>query len=75
MSATAIPSAAPAAVDRGSVLDAYRLLQGFPNKTMETGQALWQLSRRVPASPAVLAAFAALPAGEVIPALERSPEG
>jgi pyruvate,water dikinase len=58
-----------------SVLDAYRLLQGFPNKTMETGQALWQLSRRLPASPVVLAAFAGLPAAEVIPALERSPEG
>jgi pyruvate,water dikinase len=58
-----------------SVLDAYRLLQGFPNKTMETGQALWQLSRRVLASPAVLIAFAGQPAAAVIPALERSPEG
>jgi pyruvate,water dikinase len=57
-----------------SVLDAYRLLQGFPNKTMETGQALWQLSRRLPASPAVLAIFAGQPASAVIPALERVPE-
>jgi transcriptional regulator with XRE-family HTH domain len=29
-----------------SVFDAYRLLQGFPNKTVESGLALWQLSRQ-----------------------------
>jgi phosphohistidine swiveling domain-containing protein len=29
-----------------SDFDAYRLLQGFDNKTVESGRALWQLSRR-----------------------------
>lgn len=35
-------------------LDSYRLLEGFPNMTVEVGQALWNLSRRALAEPQVL---------------------
>ena len=55
--------------------DAYRLLQGFENKTVEGGRALWQLSRRALAAPAVRAALEECAAADVPAALERTPEG
>ena len=55
MSATAIPSAAPAPVDRGSVLDAYR--DDGPLATA-LGRAL---GRRIPLPPIALLVVAGLP--------------
>src|SRR5688500_13720732 len=54
---------------------AYRLLQGFENKTVEGGLALWQLSRRALAIPAVRAVLEQRAAAEVLAALEETPEG
>jgi pyruvate,water dikinase len=55
--------------------DAYRLLQGLDNKTLEASRALWQLSRKALASPKVRAALAGSAVADVLAALERSPEG
>jgi len=38
-----------------SAFDAFALVAGFPNKTVEVGHALWQLSRTVRERPGVLA--------------------
>ncbi|MGE3268086.1 MAG: PEP-utilizing enzyme [Chloroflexota bacterium] len=54
---------------------AYRLLQGFDNKTLESNRELWGLSRKAVAAPEVRAAFETLPIQEVIPALEQSAAG
>jgi hypothetical protein len=54
-----------------SALEAYQLLQGFDNKTLETGQALWQLSRRARAMPAVRAILEEQAATDVVPALAQ----
>jgi pyruvate,water dikinase len=59
----------------GGQFDAFKLLQGFPNKTVECGRALWQLSRRALASPVVHLVLAERAAAEVVPVLESSPEG
>ncbi len=56
-------------------LDAYRLLQGFDNKTLEIGRALWRLSRLARASEPVRQALAERPTGEVLPVLAGFPEG
>jgi pyruvate,water dikinase len=58
-----------------NALDAYRLMQGFENKTVEMGRALWRLSRKVLASPALQAAVEGQDAAGVVPALEQSAEG
>jgi phosphohistidine swiveling domain-containing protein len=58
-----------------NALDAYRLMQGFENKTVEIGRAMWRLSRLALASPDVRVSFETLPAREVIPALEQSEAG
>jgi pyruvate,water dikinase len=55
--------------------DAYRLLQGFENKTVEGGRALWGLSRQALASPAVRTVLEEEAAADVPAALERTPEG
>jgi pyruvate,water dikinase len=55
-------------------LAAYRLLQGFDNKTLEAGRALWRLSRTALASPPVRAAIQGHAASDVLSALEREPE-
>lgn len=55
--------------------DAYELLGGFKNKTVESNQALWQLSRRALASPIVRQTLAEN-AAEAAPArLAESAEG
>jgi phosphohistidine swiveling domain-containing protein len=56
-------------------LDAYRLMQGFENKTVEIGRAMWRLSRQALASADVRASFETLSAKEVIPALSQSGDG
>jgi pyruvate,water dikinase len=50
-------------------------MQGFDNKTVEMGRALWQLSRRVLGSATLQVAFAAADAASVVAALEQSGEG
>ena len=58
-----------------SAFDAFKLLQGFPNKTVESGRALWALSRAALATPAVRRVLEERAADEVIGALEATPEG
>jgi phosphohistidine swiveling domain-containing protein len=54
---------------------AFRLLQGFQNKTLESNQELWALSRRAVADPTVRAIFETQAVGEIIPALEATEAG
>jgi pyruvate,water dikinase len=54
---------------------AYRLLQGFENKTLESNQALWALSRKAVADPTVRQVFETLAPGEIGLALEESAPG
>jgi phosphohistidine swiveling domain-containing protein len=56
-------------------LKALRLLQGFDNKTLESGRALWQLSRQALAAPEVRAILETTPPAHVLAALDRSPSG
>jgi rifampicin phosphotransferase len=58
-----------------SELDAYRLLTGFDNKTLETDRALWELSQWARSSPEVFEALQANAAAMAIVALGRSREG
>jgi phosphohistidine swiveling domain-containing protein len=52
-----------------SDVNAYRLLQGFDNKMLETGSALWQLSRQALASPKVREVLETNAPGDVLSAL------
>lgn len=54
---------------------AYRLLQGFDNKTLESNRELWGLSRKAVNDPTVRAVFETVPAGEIVKALEASEAG
>lgn len=56
-------------------LDAHRLLQGFDNKTLEIGRALWHLRDLARSVPPVQQVLADLPAERVWAALEAIPEG
>jgi phosphohistidine swiveling domain-containing protein len=58
-----------------SEFDAYRLLQGFENKTVESGRALWQLSRQALEVAAVRQVLTQEPADLVTVALEATREG
>jgi phosphohistidine swiveling domain-containing protein len=58
-----------------SEFDAYRLLQGFENKTVESGRALWQLSRQALEVAAVRQVLTQQPADLVAVALEATREG
>lgn len=58
-----------------SAFDAYKLLQGFPNKTVESGQALWKLSREAIAVPEVRRILEAEAADRVIPGLRGTEAG
>ena len=60
---------------RETAFDAYRLLQGFGNKTVDSGHALWDLSRRAMASPTVQQILETIDAGDVPAALETSEDG
>jgi rifampicin phosphotransferase len=55
--------------------DAYRLLQGLDNKTVESGRMLWQLSRRALEMPEVRKILEERAAADIVPALEGSAEG
>ncbi|MBN2005260.1 MAG: hypothetical protein JXA21_18020 [Anaerolineae bacterium] len=56
-------------------LDAHRLLQGFDNKTLEIGRALWRLRDLAKATPAVCRILLERPAAEVWKTLELSAKG
>jgi phosphohistidine swiveling domain-containing protein len=56
-------------------LEAYRLLQGFDNKTLEADRVLWQLSRAALARPTVRRVLQERAAADVVPELEQSVEG
>lgn len=53
----------------------YLMLQGFENLTMESGKALWRLSRRALVRPAVAAIIADGPVERLPEELQGSPEG
>jgi pyruvate,water dikinase len=59
----------------GAELDAYRLLQGFDNRTLQMGRALWELSRRALGAPAVLEAIRQYTANDALTVLAGSEEG
>lgn len=54
---------------------AYRLLQGFDNKTLESNRELWNLSRLAVADATVRAVFETVPVGEIVAALEGTEAG
>ncbi len=56
-------------------LNAHRLLQGFDNKTVEMGNALWRLSRRALEEPEVRRVLEEQAAADVPALLRASPEG
>jgi pyruvate,water dikinase len=56
-------------------LDSYRLLEGLPNMTVEVGQAMWRLSRRAVAAPAVREVFQTRSTQDIPAALHATPEG
>lgn len=56
-------------------LDAYRLLQGFDNLTLQADRALWRLSGQARAVPGVRRIIEDRPASGMIPALEGTSEG
>ncbi len=53
----------------------YLMLQGFENLTVESGKALWQLSRRALAEPTIARLIADTPVQQLPEELPRSPEG
>lgn len=56
-------------------LDAHRMLQGFDNKTLEMGRALWRLRNRAKAAPAVRRIFETYPTEEIWSALAFTNSG
>jgi hypothetical protein len=58
-----------------SAFDPYRLLQGFENKTVASGRALWQLSRRALELSPVRAVLEKTAAEHTLAALEAFSEG
>lgn len=56
-------------------LNAFTLLQGFGNKTLASGHALWALSKKAVKSDELRSAITGNPAGEVLTALAATPEG
>jgi len=58
-----------------SEFGSYKLLQGMLNKSVEAGEALWKLSRRVLMLPEVHTVLAEEAADDIVSALERSRSG
>jgi pyruvate,water dikinase len=56
-------------------LQAFRLLQGFDNTSLEIDRALWQLSRRALAAAPVRVVLEEQASARVVPALESTAEG
>jgi phosphohistidine swiveling domain-containing protein len=56
-----------------TVLEAFRLLQGFDNKSLESDRALWELSRKARLNPIVRETLAAHADHAVMPMLARLP--
>ena len=56
-------------------LEAYEMLGGFPNKTVETEQALWDLSKKILASGTLREVFEKTVAEEVMQKLGTTDEG
>ena len=56
-------------------LDAYKMLGGFPNKTVETEQVLWDLSKKILASGTLRELFEKTVADEVMEKLGTTDEG
>jgi len=61
--------------DDATVFDAFQLLEGFTNKTLESGTALWTLSRQAVATPAVQVALQASTTAEILAQLESTTDG
>jgi len=59
--------------EEATSLDALRLTQGLENLTIKSDRALWELSRTARANPDVYKILSEVAAGEVMPALEKSP--
>jgi pyruvate,water dikinase len=57
------------------VFESQKLFQGFDNKTMEVGRALWDLSRKARASGGVRKIFEEHSPGDVLNALAESDDG
>jgi rifampicin phosphotransferase len=53
----------------------FRLLQGFDNKTLEAGRALWDLSRHALDSAEIRRSLEEHPAEEVLAEMEKTPAG
>ena len=56
-------------------LDTYMMLGGFPNKSVETEHALWDLSRKILTSGTLREVFAETAASDVMQKLEATDEG
>ncbi len=56
-------------------LDAFRLMRGMDNMSLETGRKLWELSRVAKADPQVREVLETSPSSEVPPRLEAFPSG
>jgi len=54
---------------------AYRLLQGFDNKSLETDRAFWALSRKVASDPELLETFQKTSSNDLREALAQTPAG
>ena len=59
----------------GGVLESQKLVQGFDNKTMEVGRALWDLSRKARASDGVREILEEHDPGDVMNVLSESDDG
>lgn len=59
----------------GGAFDAYRLLQGFDNKTLEVDRALWELSRKALSVAEVCTVLETHAIPEVVPALKATAAG
>ncbi len=56
-----------------TALDAYRLMQGFDNKSLQAGRALWAVSRVAKSDPALRQLIEATPSNELWAKLDGNP--
>ncbi len=55
--------------------EAYQTLQGFHTRSVDVSRGLWELSRKVKASPALAEAFRTLPTDQLLAVLDATEEG